>query len=180
MRRIHKYFLLAIFVYTFAGASLAQNLEPKTEKTAESVIAVSPDKNPASAAGTSTSNGSTKALVYFYRLKAFVGWALEPLVVCDGKETAKMDNGSYFAVSLEPGKHSCYISNNKSGFEVDLKAGDSRYVKITLEAGAWKGHGVMTLVQSEQAAFEIKNLKLLEASKIRNRDSVTVFEGAKQ
>lgn len=90
-----------------------------------------------------------------------------------------MDNGRYFAISITPGKHSCYIGDKKSGFEVDIKSGEFRYVKITLEAGFWIGHGIMTLVQPEQAIFEIKTLKLLGANKIKDRDSVTIFDATK-
>ena len=46
----------------------------------------------------------TKARIYFYRIKQFAGSALEPSVYCDDKELARMDNGRFFAVDLEPGE----------------------------------------------------------------------------
>ena len=122
---------------------------------------------------------TAKAQVYFYRLKAFTGSALEPLIVCDDKPVAKMDNGRYFAIELDPGVHSCFVSDKKSGFEADLKAGDVKYAKITIEAGFWKGHGIITLVQPEQATFEIKKLKLLGKNKIKDKELVTVYEKEK-
>jgi hypothetical protein len=179
MKVIPTTLLFIVLIYGSAGVCLSQDQPPKTDKPTEPAAPASsyPKTNPVNVTQQDQSN---KPLIYFYRLKAFVGWALEPLILCDSKEIAKMDNGSYFAVSLEPGKHACNISNNKSGFEVDIKAGESRYAKVTLEAGVWKGHGVITLMQPEQAAYEIKNLKLLGASKIRDHDLVTIFEGAKQ
>lgn len=178
MKMILRAFLLFVFLCALSGICAAQN-QPPVDKPVEPATSVSVPEAKSSVEKPS-GDKSAKALVYFYRLKALVGWALEPLILCDGKEIAKMDNGSYFAVSLEPGTHTCNISNNKSGFEADFKPGESRYAKVTLEAGAWKGHGVITLVQPEQASYEIKNLKLLKASKIKDPDSVTLFEGSKQ
>src|SRR5678815_269380 len=51
------------------------------------------------------------ALIYFYRIKQFAGSALEPSVFCDDKELARMDNGRYFAVDLEPGQHTCRMGD---------------------------------------------------------------------
>lgn len=149
--------MLVVGAHSFV---FAQDQSSKTEKT-----------------NSAASPASTRSLVYFYRLKAITGSALEPLVLCDDKPIAKMDNGRYFAVSFEAGDHACYIGDKKSGFEVDMKAGETRYAKITLEAGFWKGHGIITLVQAEQATFEIKKLKLLGADKVKDRDVVTIFEG---
>ena len=178
MKTTPKILLLILFVCGLAEIGLSQNQVPKTEKPNETPATTAPKQD--SVITAAQLDQSTQALIYFYRLKAFVGWALEPLILCDGTEIAKMDNGSYFAVKLQPGKHTCNISNNKSGFEIDIKSGESRYAKVTLEAGAWKGHGVITLVQPEQAAYEIKNLKLLKATKVKNRDLVTIFEGSNQ
>lgn len=165
-----------VLVFALTGICFSQTQPPSAEQSAapNTPKPAEPDPKPE----VRPPDPSANSLIYFYRLKAFVGWALEPLIVCDNKEVAKMDNGSYFAISLPPGKHTCNISNNKSGFEADIKAGETRHAKITLEAGAWKGHGVITLVQPEQASYEIKSLKLLKASKIRNHDLVTIYEGA--
>jgi len=48
---------------------------------------------------------ASKATVYVYRYKQFVGSALSPSVWCDQTELARMENGRYFMVTLDPGKH---------------------------------------------------------------------------
>ena len=63
---------------------------------------------------------SQKATIYFYRIKQFAGAALEPSVYCDDKELARMDNGRYFGVTLDPGKHTCRMGDKQTG-EVDMK-----------------------------------------------------------
>jgi hypothetical protein len=123
---------------------------------------------------------SSKARIYFYRIKQFAGSALEPSVYCDEKELARMDNGRYFAVDLEPGKHTCRMGDKQTGFEVDLKANEEYYAKITIDPGVFKGHGRLLLLQKEQGAFELKKVKPLGADKIADKTLVTIYEGSEK
>ena len=91
-----------------------------------------------------------------------------------------MDNGRYFGVRLDPGKHTCRMGDKQTGFEIDAKPGQEYYAKVSLEAGFWKGHGRLTLVQPEQGAFELKKVKPLGADKVKDRTLVTVYEGGEQ
>ena len=117
------------------------------------------------------------ALIYFYRIKQFAGSALEPSVFCDDKELARMDNGRYFGVTLTPGKHICSMGDKQTGFEVDVKAGEQYYARVTIDVGFWKGRGRLTLMRKEQGAFELKKVELLSANKVKDRSLVTVFGG---
>ena len=119
-----------------------------------------------------------KATIYFYRLKQFAGHALEPTVYCDEKPLARMDNGRYFGVKFDPGKHACNMGDKQTGFELDLKAGQTAYAKVTIETGFWKGHGRLSLVQPEQGAFEVKKTKLLGTDKVKDRAMVAIYEGS--
>jgi uncharacterized protein DUF2846 len=121
---------------------------------------------------------SSKPIIYFYRIKQFAGSALEPSVYCDDKEIARMDNGRYFGVALEPGKHTCRMGDKQTGFELDMKPGEEYYAKITIDVGFWKGHGRLTLLQKEQGAFELKKVKLLGVDKVKDRSLVTLYEGS--
>ena len=121
-----------------------------------------------------TSNSDSKATVYFYRYKQFVGSALSPSVYCDDGELARMDNGRFFTAKLSPGKHVLHANDKQSGIEADLKAGQEYYVRIEIAAGAWKGHGRLILVQAEQGAYEIKNLKVLDADKVKDKELVSI------
>jgi hypothetical protein len=49
---------------------------------------------------------------------------------------------------------------------------------VSIEAGFWKGHGRLTLIQPEQGGFELQKVELLGASKVRNRELVTLYEGS--
>lgn len=118
--------------------------------------------------------------IYFYRIKQFTGSALEPSVFCDEKELARMDNGRYFVVTLEPGKHTCRMGDKQTGFEIDMKPGEEYYAKVTIEMGFLKGRGRLTLLAKEQGAFELKKVQLLGADKVKDRTLVTGYEGSEK
>jgi len=158
MKASIKIIIFAILVLGLKQINPAQDQTVKTETKVDSVAV----------------QGAT---IYFYRAKSFAGSALEPLIFCNDKKIAKMDNGRYFAVGLGAGENSCHIGEKRTGFEIDLKPGEIRYVKVTIETGFWKGRGVITLMQPEQARFEIKKLKPLGVDKIKDRTLVTVYEG---
>ena len=136
----------------------------------------SPEPSPATEVR-KTSDGPAVS-IYFYRIKQYAGSALEPSVYCDDKELARMDNGRYFGVTLEPGKHTCSMGDKQTGFEIEVKPGEVHYAKVTIDIGFWKGRGRLNLLQKEQGAFELKKVKPLGADKVKNRALVTVFEGS--
>jgi hypothetical protein len=162
MRFFIKLALLAAF--TVSSGVFAQDPKPTEAPTPQQETKSATDRQ--------------KATIYFYRIKQFAGSALEPSVYCDDKELARMDNGRYFGVTLEPGKHTCRMGDKQTGFELEMKAGEDYYAKVTLETGFWKGHGRLTLLQKEQGAFEMKKVKLLGADKVKDRSLVTIFEGS--
>ncbi|MEN3330885.1 MAG: hypothetical protein V7641_250 [Blastocatellia bacterium] len=175
MKHLLRTPLLIVFALLCSQVSLAQEQAPKTDKPAASgntqTAAEAKADQPAGAQ-------DSKATLYFYRLKQYAGSALEPTVFCDDKQLARMDNGRYFGVKLDPGKHACNMGDKQTGFELDLKAGQVAYAKISIETGFWKGHGRLTLVQPEQGAFEIKKAKLLGTDKVKDRALVAIYEGS--
>src|SRR5438552_8778096 len=113
---------------------------------------------------------SSKATVYVYRYKQFVGGALSPSVYCDETELARMENGRYFTVSLHPGKHGFRSNDKQSGIELDLRAGQEYFIRLEIATGFMKGHGRLILMSPEQASYELKSdkFKPLDANKVVN------------
>ena len=164
MKVFIKFALIAAFAVSTAAFTYAQDPKPSTDVKAGD--------------SQQSKTDGQKATIYFYRIKQFGGSGLEPSVYCDDKELARMDNGRYFGVTLEPGKHTCRMGDNQTGFEIDMKAGEEYYSRVTIETGFWKGHGRLTLMQKEQGAFEMKKVKPLGADKVKDRSLVTIFEGS--
>lgn len=167
--------LAVVCLLVLLAATVSHAQEPAPSPNAAPPATAAPSPTAAEPAAASTSG---KSRIYFYRIKQFAGSALEPSVFCDEKELARMDNGRYFAVDLEPGEHTCRMGDKQTGFVVNTKAGEEYYAKITIEAGVWKGHGRITLLQKEQGAFELKKVKPLDAAKVKDRSLVTVYEGS--
>src|ERR1700716_952483 len=96
----------------------------------------------------------SKATLYVYRYKQFVGGALSPSVYCDETELARMENGRYFTVKLDPGKHNFRSNDKQSGTELDMKAGQEYFLRVEIAPGAMKGHGRLVLMSPEQGGYE--------------------------
>lgn len=118
----------------------------------------------------------SKATVYIYRYKQFVGSALAPSVYCDEAELARMENGRYFTVKLDPGKHNFRSNDKQSGIELDVKAGQEYFLRVEIATGFAKGHGRLLLMSAEQGGYELKSSKLkpLDSNKVVNATLVSV------
>jgi hypothetical protein len=129
-----------------------------------------------------TDQSDTKATIYVYRYKQFAGSALTPSVYCDEAQLAKMENGRYFTVRLDPGKHVLHSNDKQSGIELDLKAGQQYFVRVEIATGLMKGHGRLILVAPEQGGYEMQSSKLkpLDADKVVDATRVSVEEARLQ
>jgi hypothetical protein len=130
--KMRKLTILALAICLFGLAASAQ--EPANSQT--------------------TDAKASKAAVYVYRYKQFVGSALSPSVWCDGTE-------------LDPGKHTFSSNDKQSGIELDAKAGQEYFVRVEIAAGMMKGYGRLILVAPEQGGYELKSkLKPLDSNKV--------------
>lgn len=166
MRILARVALCVLLVCVISAHGYAQEPTETTPASDPSAVSITPDST------------SSKATIYFYRIKQFTGSALEPTVYVDDKEVARMDNGRFFGVTIEPGKHTFRMGDKQTGFEIEMKAGQVYYARVSIEAGFWKGRGRLTLIQPEQGAYEIKKVSPLGASKVRDRALVTIYEGS--
>jgi hypothetical protein len=114
------------------------------------------------------------ATVYIYRPGKLVGKALEPSVFCDGVELARMDNGRFLMLRLKPGRHTVHMTDKKKGYEVDMGRGQQYYFRVGIELGMWKGQGKILLEDNEKGAADVKKLKPLDRSKIKDQTMVVV------
>ena len=118
------------------------------------------------------------SVVYVYRYKQFVGSALAPSVYCDEVQLARMDNGRYFAVNIDPGQHTFRSNDKQSGIQLDVKPGQEYFIRLEIAAGFMKGHGRLILTAAEQGRYELQSnqLKPLDASKVADSSRVSVNE----
>ena len=129
-------------------------------------------------APTQPASAQSKASVYIYRYKQFVGGALAPSVYCDGIQLARMENGRYFAVRVDPGNHTFRSNDPQSDVALDVKAGQEYFIRVDIATGVLKGHGRLTPTSLEQGRYELQSSKLkpLDAGKVTDRPHVSVEE----
>jgi len=98
----------------------------------------------------------SQATIYFYRPHRFVGSALKPSVFVDGTNVGRMRNGDNIKFSVAPGTHAVYSNDKSTGLSLEAKPGQTYYVRIDIQVGAFKGHGGITLMDPQQGSYEIK------------------------
>src|ERR1700678_2206475 len=76
-------------------------------------------------------------------------------VVEEPKPTASPAAQPVATVPVAPGEHRLYSNDKSTGIELDAKAGQTYYVRIDIQVGAWKGHGAVTLVDPQQGKYEV-------------------------
>jgi len=88
-----------------------------------------------------------KVLLVFYRPAGFAP-GVNTSVFVDGRELADLDDRSYVAFAVEPGRHELRCDEPEDAFALELAAGDVRYVRVDTKAGVWKGHGEMVVFEN--------------------------------
>jgi hypothetical protein len=104
---------------------------------------------------------ATSTLV-FYRPKRYWGSALTPTVMVNGAETARLDNGRFFVVTLPAGKFKIESSMKHDPLEVEVAPGKTQYFEMVILAGTWKGGGRLIPTAEADAKDQVKKLKALD------------------
>lgn len=101
--------------------------------------------------------------VIFYREGHFTGSALKPSVYLDGREVARLKNGTYFMTQLEPGKHEVGSSaKNEPPLAIDVKQGETVYIQMIVVSGTWRGAGRLIPVPADNGKTAVSKLHLLD------------------
>ena len=161
-----RFAFLALVLALAACSSSNQPATPSVAPTAVTQASVPPA---ATTAVPATADHSGKATIYIYRPKAFMGMALRPTVMVDGKDLVNIGNGRVYAGYFTPGKYLFQMDDKKSGAELDLKPGDVYYFRVEIVPGFWKGGGRMTLMDVKQGSVEIKGLTPVEDKEIPDK-----------
>lgn len=107
------------------------------------------------------------ALVYIYRIQN-VGLANRPAVKINGRQVSNLRPDGYSAHLVHPGKivisaaSTQFVDEKQSSVTIDADAGATYYVRGKLGFGRFAGAPVLTLVDEEVGATEIRRCKLIE------------------
>jgi hypothetical protein len=136
-------------------AGPAQPSTPPAQPSAPSAPSAQPPTPPAQAAPDTASDSDSPATIFFYRAKRFQGSALKPSVFVDDAAVGNLHNGDSLKFSLKPGKHRIYSTDKSTGIDLEVKPGETYYVRVDILVGFWKGHGGVTLVDPQQGKYEL-------------------------
>lgn len=114
------------------------------------------------------------ALLVFYRPKRYTGSALTPSVYLDRNQIARLDNGRYFSLYVEPGKHQISSSMKESPLELEVNSGQTVYLEMVILTGTWRGGGRLIPAPAEEATNAIARLKPLDKKWVL--DAKVVFD----
>jgi len=133
---------------------------------AKTAGAAASPRTPAAPRSDATATDGMKATVYVYRPGKFMGKGLEPSVFLDEQKILDMDNGRYFTLHLDAGRH--ILRSNEKNSEIDQtwEAGKSYYVKMTIATGMWKGHGQLGMVTEKLAEKEMEQMRPLDSDNV--------------
>jgi hypothetical protein len=129
--------------------------QPPTPSSQPSTPSTQPPAPPAQSAPAAASDSDSPATIFFYRAKRFQGSALKPSVFVDDAPVGNLHNGDSLKFSLKPGKHRIYSTDKSTGIDLEVKPGETYYVRVDILVGFWKGHGGVTLVDPQQGKYEL-------------------------
>ncbi|MFY9905995.1 MAG: DUF2846 domain-containing protein [Terriglobales bacterium] len=147
-----KHLLLATLFLSGVVRLSAQPQEPPAARPAGEVSATDQGAN----------QESRFAYLHVYRQRRYVGSGLSPTITVDSMKVARVGNGRRFTAKVAPGTHTINSDDKSSIITIEAAAGQHYFIRVDEEAGAWKGHGRLTLLMPEQGKPEYQLQKPVE------------------
>jgi hypothetical protein len=107
--------------------------------------------------------------VYVYRIGQYNGSFNKLTLFCDGKETARLQNGRYFVMKLQPGTHLLSDKQAQYNIKIKIESGRTYYLQAGILMGVIGGHPRFTLTDPQSGAEDIKKVRLLNKENVRDR-----------
>lgn len=79
----------------------------------------------------------------------------KPSVFVDDAAVGNLHNGDSLKFTLKPGKHRIDSTDKSTGIDLEVKPGETYYVRVDILVGFWKGHGGVTIVDPQQGKYEL-------------------------
>jgi hypothetical protein len=125
-------------------------------------------------AATNTAAAATKATLYVYRLHAMRGAFNKVSIYVDDQEFARMGNGSFIGVNLDPGRHVVRSDEKASAVAVEMESGRVYYVRLAFEQTRATYRAETELVPAELGWSELGQTKPNDSKNIKNHELVLV------
>ena len=99
-----------------------------------------------------------EASVVFYRPPAFAGSAVDIMLVDNGAQIGRIQNGQFINYVAAPGMHKFHTDTMAIDKEIEysVEAGETYYVRLGLRQGMWTGTWFLSRVFEDEALAELK------------------------
>jgi len=118
------------------------------------------------------SSKGLKSIIIIGRLKDFGSRNWRPSVYVDETELARSQDGRYLVAKVDPGKRTVRAEDPKRSLQMELKAGDCYFFRVEIASGLAKAHGQLVGLTPEQGASDLKLLKPIDRSHVKDTSEV--------
>lgn len=113
---------------------------------------------------------SDLATVYFYRVKEVNGLDnRNTKVKIEGKEIFKMPQHRFIGLRLTPGKYGLVLRQKQSEMLLTVESGKTYFIRVSEKAAGFGFNQSLTEIVEDQAIYQMRDLPLLEYSKIQDK-----------
>src|SRR5271165_5154777 len=116
----------------------------------------------------------TKATMYVYRLRDRQGMLNKPSVYIDERELARIENGRFFVVNIEPGRHVVHSVDKASTVTVEMQPGQIYFLRVEIEQTQVTYRFETILVPPEQGWSEIGQTQPNDSKDIKASELASV------
>jgi hypothetical protein len=171
--------LLSIF-YIQSQAQVETTITEATTKEGKVVILKSDGTwtyKPETNSDTKTNQTDGTATVYFYRVKEITGLDNRNLVITiNNKPAFKMPQYRFIGAKLKPGRYEIQMRKKKTGTMIEVEARKVYFVRVSQTAAGYFSNEDVSEINEKQAVFQMRELTILEDSKLEDSSLVWVKE----
>jgi uncharacterized protein DUF2846 len=155
--RYSRWLSLSILLVLLCGALAASHVDGQTYAQQEPML------------------DTRNALVWTFRSKRFTAAGAEPAVFCDEQVVAKMDNGRYFLLTLEPGVHAIRSTEKAVVVRKSFESGREYFLEVGVSntIPTWSYKFAVEEASRYRAALAMSDLRPLKTSDIVDTTRVT-------
>ena len=107
---------------------------------------------------------SDNGRIYFYRPGKFIGAAIQPDIMLNGKKVGTAQPGGFFHIDTPSGNYEVLVTTEvKEKVNFRLLAGQTRYVRLKIGLGLVVGRMYPELVDESRALGELAGLNQMDS-----------------
>jgi hypothetical protein len=162
--------IAALTLATFATTAIAQQ---QPSAATQPAAPAQTEQKPTNAAAAAT---GAKATIYVYRLREMAGLLNKPSIYVDEKEIARIRNGRFFVVNLDPGRHVIHSQHKPAIVNLDVNPGQVYYIRVAWEFTSHGDRAATTLIPLERGWAEMSQTEPSDPSDIKDHELASVGE----